>query len=42
MVCMAAVSAFGVASGNFRIFENFINNSDANLYLDTKVRYHSL
>ncbi|KAF8557352.1 FAD/NAD(P)-binding domain-containing protein [Imleria badia] len=37
MVCMAATSAVGVASGNFRIFENFLNKSDANVYLNTEV-----
>ncbi|KAF8446323.1 FAD/NAD(P)-binding domain-containing protein [Boletus edulis BED1] len=37
MVCMAATGAVGVASGNFRIFENFLNKSDANVYLNTEV-----
>ena len=42
MVCMASAGAFGVASGNFRIFENFLNNSDANVYLNTEVRHYYL
>jgi prenylcysteine oxidase/farnesylcysteine lyase len=38
MVCMAATGASSVASGNFRIFENFLNNSDANVHLNTEVK----
>ncbi|KAG9314697.1 hypothetical protein JVU11DRAFT_5504 [Chiua virens] len=37
MVSMAATGAVGVASGNRRIFENFLNESGANVYLDTQV-----
>lgn len=37
MVCMAATNAVGVASGNFRIFESFLDQSDANVYLNTEV-----
>lgn len=40
MVCMAATGASGVASGNFRIFENFLNKSGANVHLDTEVEHH--
>ena len=42
MVSLAADGAVGVATGNFRIFENFLNHSGANVYLDTEVRYHCL
>lgn len=42
MAAMAATGAVGVASGNFHIFENFLNKSDANVHLNTEVRYHYL
>ncbi|KAH0838635.1 FAD/NAD(P)-binding domain-containing protein [Lanmaoa asiatica] len=37
MTSMAAAGAVGVASGNFRIFENFLNKSESNVHLNTEV-----
>jgi hypothetical protein len=37
MVSMAATGASGVATGNFRIFENFLEKSGAKVHLDTEV-----
>jgi Prenylcysteine lyase len=34
---MAADNAAGVAGGNFLVFENFLNRSNANVYLETPV-----
>jgi prenylcysteine oxidase/farnesylcysteine lyase len=38
---MAATGASGIAGGNFQIFEQFLNRSGANVYLNTPVRPHS-
>lgn len=38
---MAATGASGIAGGNFQIFEQFLNRSGANVYLNTPVRSHS-
>ncbi|KAF8845457.1 FAD/NAD(P)-binding domain-containing protein [Paxillus ammoniavirescens] len=38
MVSMAATGASGVATGNFRIFENFLEKSGAKVHLDTEVK----
>ncbi|KAI6045180.1 FAD/NAD(P)-binding domain-containing protein [Pisolithus marmoratus] len=35
---LAATGASGVRDGNFLIFENFLNHSGANVYLNTEVR----
>ncbi|KIJ68794.1 hypothetical protein HYDPIDRAFT_107052 [Hydnomerulius pinastri MD-312] len=35
---MAATGASGVATGNFRIFENFLENSGAQVHLNTEVK----
>ena len=37
---MAATGASGIAGGNFQIFEQFLNRSRANVYLNTPVRPH--
>ena len=39
---MAASGATGIAGGNFQIFENFIAESGANVYLNTTVGFHGL
>ena len=42
VVSMAANGASGVAAGNLRIFEHFLKNSSANVFLDTNVSPTSL
>jgi len=34
---LAGTGASGIAGGNFQIFENFLNRSGANVYLNTPV-----
>jgi hypothetical protein len=36
---MAASGATGIVGGNYQIFEKFITESGANLYLDTPVGF---
>ena len=36
---MAATGATGIAGGNYQIFEKFIVESGANVYLDTPVGF---
>lgn len=36
---MAATGATGIAGGNYQIFEKFIAESGANVYLDTTVGF---
>ena len=36
---MAATGASGIAGGNYQIFERFIAESGANVYLDTPVSF---
>lgn len=38
LTSLAAGAAYGVKSGNYRIFEEFVKRSKANLKLQTKVR----
>jgi prenylcysteine oxidase/farnesylcysteine lyase len=37
LVSMAANGAYGIVGGNFQIFEQFLNHSDAKVHLNTKV-----
>jgi prenylcysteine oxidase/farnesylcysteine lyase len=39
---MAATGATGIAGGNYQIFEKFIAESGANVYLDTRVSFCEL
>ena len=36
---MAATGATGIAGGNYQIFEKFLAESGANVYLDTPVGF---
>jgi len=39
---MAASGATGIAGGNYQIFEKFVAESGANVYLNTPVGFHGL
>lgn len=39
---MAATGATGIAGGNYQIFEKFLAESGANVYLDTPVGFWEL
>ena len=41
-VSMAATGATGIAGGNYKIFEKFVVESGANVYLDTPVGFCGL